>query len=234
VTVEGLAGNLLAGLALALLIEAYLRLRARFVQRRLRRLLGFPLGASMGVISPARATAADEASLSTSSAYALSYCLTLCTRAGYRAVLSSAESVAPDLPPSFIAIGGPTVNKVTAALLRTYCPGFSIVGSMQSGDPVGGMHYRVAGRTFEDTQDSGYAFVVRVGPNVTGGRGVMILVWGHTGFATAAAAHELGALDLPATSSFFVALAITKHVGHQAAAGQLEDLSASAFGWAPV
>ncbi|MPZ60523.1 MAG: hypothetical protein GEU93_04340 [Propionibacteriales bacterium] len=205
--------NLVAGVASSLLavvlIELYLVSKRRFRDRPVRALLNN--ADRIGIITPEYPSDVDErvgSLIATYDSVALAHLLEVCTRVKASSVLASPSRMPENLPAMSIVIGGPVSNPIARFYLETYCRGFR---SVDSG-------FEVPGREpFLEDSTTSWAFLVRLDGSVTTRSGAVLLVWGITAQATAAAGYFLANKpnDLPwRDENFFVALAVDTKLGY--------------------
>lgn len=144
-----------------------------------------------------------------------------------------------------VAIGGWAGNQTTLFALTRYCPGFRLVTNPAHDEPLplreadmdsldGQMKaaYVCGSHRFELNHPDGYGFVVRLEKDVTGIPSTILLLWGHTGLETCAAAHALtehaGAF-VGSSRSVFYAVSVAKPIGHRSIGLPPIDLTDSAF-----
>jgi len=142
----------------------------------------------------------------------------------------STKRIQDNLSSNIVVIGGPSGNDTTAALLRTYCPGFKI---HNSGD-FSRMFYECGGHRFDDGRSSTSAFIVKLGPTRTNLTGAVMLLWGHYGVGTAAAAyflnqHSKRLKKLGDGDSYFAAISLNGNLGYRSVSTSVLDISDGAF-----
>jgi hypothetical protein len=98
---------------------------------------------------------------------------------------------------------------------------------------VNRLAFRCGQHEFVDTEEQTWAFLVKLGPDRTGRRDTMILLWGLGAVGTAAAAYFLSEFPdkLPGRhgESFFVAIPVQRDLGYRGVSQSTVDLSSEAF-----
>jgi hypothetical protein len=154
--------------------------------------------------------------------------LETCGKISTDTVVTATSRLPDDIPREIISIGGPYSNKTTRVHLSSYCAGFSSIA-----DDRFDQTYVSGNQKFEESDDVTWAFIVRLTSEITGREGQIILLWGATALATAAASYYLatkpGELTKITKSSMFVALNVNPHLGYRAAPAELIDVSATVF-----
>jgi len=224
-----LAAGIISSLLAVALIEGYGFLRRRLAQRPLRQLLGSPRRVGIAVPDfPIRVSDRTGSLMALHDSLALAHVLEVCSRINAATVIASTSNRPNDLPREIIAIGGPVSNMTTKLHLSRYCPGFSAI-EVDNYDPG----FSASDQRFEESDDTTWGFIVRLGPEVTGRDGDVLLLWGATALATVAAAFYFATkpqdLTNIGTASIFVALNVSRHLGYRALPAQIVDVTARAF-----
>jgi len=227
-------GGVVSSLVAVALVETYLRLRRAQERRHLARALGFrrttcsivPTRYDREPGSPPLTGARD--------AIALAYVLSACHDVRTEPVVEWDDPMDGLFKSNLISIGSWSGNKLTAALMRQYCPGFVTHNAEAELTDFASIYYTCGPHRFVGDEDITHGFIVRLTTAQTGIPGSVTLVWGHYGVGTIAAAQMLtrnSALLRPFLDrgSFVVALAANRNLGYRAVSRNLLDISDHAF-----
>jgi hypothetical protein len=229
-TISLLAG-ILSSIVAVIIIELYRQIRKRYDHRVIRRITGFA-DSTCTIIVPAFPIESPSTTglISVSDAIALAYVLEICSMVKCKAnVMSMMHIEDNSLASSIISIGGPSGNEVTGSLLKNYCPGFHVRNSSDYSNT----YYECGDERFTRDTDTSIAFIVRLASQHTQLPGTVLLLWGHFGIDTNAAAFFLR--EYPTVlaglqrDSFFVALSLNLSLGYRSVSKSIIDLSNNAF-----
>ena len=164
--------------------------------------------------------------LSTYDALGISHLLGAGRRIGLSLELQPYDRLPPEGLTSGIALGGPASNSITRDLLGQFFPGFRpllIDENNQELVTPQGLNisgWECGGQRFEDDARIGWAFVVRLCPDVSGTEGVMHFCFGLSDVGTAAAGYYLAEqckhLKKLGTTSYFAAIRVQRSNGYRA------------------
>lgn len=232
--ISSLAGGVVSSILAVTLIEGYLRIRRRYHERSLSRVLGF-YDAPCSIITPAHAYEGELYQvIGVRDVFAVSFALAACMRVGSTAALASSHQLAEGIvAPNMISIGGWSGNKITESLMAIYCPGFVICNKEKHDTDFDSIYYECGARVFKDTDDVMYSFLVKLSPRMTGLDGSCLLVWGHQGPATVSGVYFVSefhrVLSRLKKDSFFVVLTVSRSLGSRAVSRLVLDISDDAF-----
>jgi hypothetical protein len=224
-----LLAGVLSSIIAVIIVQSYYQTRKNYVHRILRKATRF-VSSSCTVIVPAFPIEPARRSLiSIADAIALAYVLEVCSTLKIKTDVMSTKRIESNLAADIVAIGGPSGNGTTEALLRTYCPGFRI----HNAEDFSNSYYECGDHQFHNDADHSTAFIVRLASEHTQLPGTIFLLWGHHGVETTASAYFLREypeiLASLQKTSFFVALTLNRSLGYRSASKNLIDLSDYAF-----
>jgi hypothetical protein len=223
--IEGVVSSFLA----VALTESYLATRKHLRDRPLRSLLGN--SSRVAIIIPELPKLGDDRSgplMATHDSIALSHLLEVCRKVNISSILTAASRLPEDLPNVMLSIGGPVSNPVTKFHLQKYCSNFQPI-AQDSYTPGFKIH---GTERFSEDLDTTWAFIVRLDSSITNRFGTLILVWGATAHATAAAAYYFAnnARALPwKRKNFFVALSADRKLGYRSVQRIPVDVTSQVF-----
>ena len=224
-----LAG-ILSSIIAVIIIELYRRTRKKYVHRTMRTVMQF-VGSGCTIIVPAFPIKLPirTSLISTEDAIALAYVLEVCSTLNYKADVMSSRRIENNLSSNIIPIGGPSGNDTTGTLLRNYCPGFHI----HNADDFNNIYYECGNQRFDNDADHAVAFVIRLTPQLTQLSGTILLLWGHYGIGTSAAAYFVKeypeVLAALRSESFFIVLSLNRSLGYRSVSKSITDVSYYAF-----
>jgi hypothetical protein len=228
-TISLLAG-ILSSIIAVTIIELYRQIRKRYDHRVIRRVTGFA-DSTCTIIVPAFPVESPVATglISVPDAIALAYVLETCSIVKCKANVMSMKRIEDNLASSIVTIGGPSGNEITGSLLRNYCPGFHVRNS----NDFESTYYECGDERFTNDTDTAIAFIVKLASQHTQLPGTALLLWGHFGIGTNAAAFFLKEYSTILASlqreSFFVALSLNLSLGYRSVSKSIIDLSDNAF-----
>jgi len=224
-----LVGGIISSILAVFVVEAYRLMRTRYDHRALRQVTQFS-ESRCAIIAPTFPVEATELPrptglLTLSDATALAYVLDVCSTIKCQTTVVSHKRIESDIGSGIICIGGSFGNDATKSMLNTYCAGFHI----HSEGGFRATYYQCGEHRFGADPENAYAFVVKLSSGYTGLPGNVILLWGHYGVATTAAAYFLvrdaKALAALKKESFFVALSLNLSLGYRSISTSMVDLS---------
>jgi hypothetical protein len=234
VGVDSLLSGVISSILAVFFVETWITLRRWSRERALRSVLGF-YGGRCNIITPVHtfATGNFAAMLEMGDVYAIGEALALCHRIGTDAVLAPSDVPEAITANHNLVLGGWSGNHVADSLLRAHCPGFTIVNRQNVESDFYSIYYECGKNKFVDSDDTAYAYIVKLGSELTGYSGSTVLVFGHGDLGTAAATHFLSTgcatLNALKRESFFVVLRVQRQLGYRALSKIIEDISDAAF-----
>jgi hypothetical protein len=230
-----LTANLVAGIISSLfavmLVEMYQLTRKSLTQRPLRKVFGS--SGRRAILVPKFPGSGPDNLLDTHDAIGLAHILSVLNRFRIDADVLSSERVPDEIPANLICIGGWSGNSTTAFFMQRYCPGFVTRGDKKEGGSYRTTYYEAGGKTFIDGDDDRWGFIVKLSPAYTGLSGTVLLLWGHDGIGTAAAAffasQYASKLSKLNQDAFFVSILANKKLGYRSVQLTPIDISTDVF-----
>ncbi len=225
-----LLAGVLSSIVAVLIVELYRRGREKYDHRPIRELLDFT-GSRCTIIAPAFPLESLSRSglITIHDATAIAYTLEACSLIKCQAEVMASRRMDRDLAQNIVAIGGPWGNSVVAYFLRKYCGRF-IIRNLEDFQSA---YSECADQQFSDNEDTAYAFIIKLGPELTQLPGSVLLLWGHHGEGTSAAAYFLRqypkTLSKLGKESFFVVISLNRALGYRSVSANVLDISDHAF-----
>ena len=226
-----LLAGVLSSIVAVLIVELYRRGREKYYHQAIRMVLDFT-GSRCTIIAPAFPLESPSRSglITIHDATAIAYILEACSLIKCQAEVMASKRMDRDLAQNLVAIGGPWGNSVVAHFLRKYCARF-IVRNLEDFQNA---YSECTDRQFSDDEDTAYAFIVKLGPERTQLPGSVLLIWGHHGEGTSAAAYFLRqypkTLSKLGKESFFVVISLNRALGYRSVSANILDISDDVFG----
>ena len=233
-SIEVLSAGTLSSLIAVGIIEMYYLARRRYTQRALKRILPHR-GQRTTIVVPAfPARNPDEGpGLSLDDALALVYILAALRRIGVEGEVYSSEDEMRYAGSGLICIGGPQTNRITKQFMLDHCSGFHLVLDPESTEER--RVHRCGDKRIVTSHDKSFWNITWLSGEVAGREDDTLLVWGHYGSDTTAAAYYLTARAQKLAKSasrnrgIFLLGARNPHLGHMFVPHEPEDLTAVAM-----
>jgi hypothetical protein len=244
-----LFAGVLSSLITVAIVEGYIAGR-RWLIKRSQRIVWRIAGPESYIVAPIFRTAQGAAKqfdlqgglLSTYDALGIAHLLGAGRRIGLDLQLQPYDRLPPEGLTSGISLGGPASNMITKDLLEQFFPGFRPIfidrnnAELVTPEGLNISGWECGDKRFEDDARVGWAFVVRLCPDVSGTDGVMHLCLGLSDIGTAAAAYYLAEqckhIRKYGASSYFAAIRVQRSNGYRAVSSVSTDITTSALGHA--